>query len=142
MLMQRGPAILERGFGKHGGRTSRRSPMRTMRFAGVLAAVAAVALTARAAEACAYSIGAGWTPTGGGAPAQLTVLGKETCQGSIRWSGLQIIAPPQHGKVRVTGPSTYVYTPNRAYSGPDAFKVSASDTALGLVIGTVAITVQ
>jgi len=42
----------------------------------------------------------------------------------------------------VTGPSTYAYTPNRAYRGPDAFNVSASDSTVGLVIGTVAITVQ
>jgi hypothetical protein len=115
--------------------------MRMIRFAGLLAAAAAVALTVRAAEACASSVGTGWTPTGGGIPAQLTVLGKEACQGTIRLIGLQIIAPPQHGKVRVTGPSTYVYTPNRAYRGPDAFKVSAMDTTLGLVIGTVAISV-
>jgi hypothetical protein len=116
--------------------------MRTIRFASVLAAAAAVALNARAAEACAYNLGTGWSATGGGVPAQLEVLGGETCQGNIRWSGLQIIAPPQHGKVRVTGPSTYVYTPNRAYRGADAFRVSASDSTVGLVIGTVAITVQ
>jgi hypothetical protein len=116
--------------------------MRTIRLGGLLAAMAAVALSVRAAGACAYNVGAGWTPTGGGIPAQLMVLGSETCQGNIRWNGLQIIAPPQHGKVRVTGPSTYVYTPNRAYRGPDEFKVSASDATVGLVIGTVAITVQ
>jgi hypothetical protein len=115
--------------------------MRVIRFAGLLAAMAAVTLSAGAAAACTSNIGAGWTSTGGGTPAQLTVLGKETCQGSIRLIGMQIIAPPQHGKVRVTGPSTYVYTPNRAYRGPDAFKVSARDTTLGLVIGTVAISV-
>jgi hypothetical protein len=118
-----------------------RSLMRPIRFAGVLAAVAAVALTVRAAEACANNIGAGWTPTGGGIPAQLMVLGGETCQGTIRLAGLQIIAPPQHGKVRVTGPSTYAYTPKRAYRGPDLFKVSASDPKIGLVIGIVAVTV-
>jgi len=116
--------------------------MRMIRFAGLLAAIAAVASGVRAAEACAYNVGAGWTATGGGAAAQLIVLGGETCQGNIRWNGLQIIAPPQHGKVRVTGPSTYVYTPNRAYRGPDEFKVSASDSSVGLVIGTVAILVQ
>ena len=116
--------------------------MRTIRIAGALAAIAAVALGVRTAEACAYNVGTGWTATGDGIPAQLMVLGGETCQGNIRWKGLQIIAPPQHGKVRVTGPSTYVYTPNRAYRGPDAFKVSANDATVGLVIGTIAIMVQ
>ena len=116
--------------------------MRTNWFAGVLAATAAFASSAGAAEACAFNIGAGWTATGGGIPAELIVLGGEACQGNIRWNGLQIIAPPQHGKVRVTGPSTYVYTPNRAYRGPDAFNVSASDSKIGLVIGTVSIAVQ
>jgi len=117
-------------------------PMRTIRMAAVLAAIAAVAWCVSRAEACAHNIGAGWTAAGDGIPAQLIVLGGETCQGSIRWSGLQIIAPPQHGKVRVTGPSSYVYTPNRAYRGPDEFKVSAADATIGLVIGTVAIMVQ
>jgi Bacterial Ig domain len=116
--------------------------MRMKRFAGVLAAMAAVASSATAAQACAYSIGAGWNAAGGGVAAQLTVLGGETCRGNIRWNGLAIIAPPQHGKVRVTGPSSYSYTPNRAYRGPDAFKVSASDATAGLVIGTVAVAVQ
>ena len=95
-----------------------------------------------AAEACAYSIGSAWTATGGGVPAQLVVLGGETCQGNIRWPRMQIIAPPQHGKVRITGPSTYVYTPNRAYRGPDEFRVSATDSTVGLVIGIVEIMVQ
>ena len=113
-----------------------------IRFAGVGAAMAAVALSGWTAEACAYNLGAGWTAAGDGIPAQLVVLGGETCQGNIRWSGLQIIAPPQHGKVRVIGPSSYVYTPNRAYRGPDEFKVSANDATIGLVIGTVAIMVQ
>ncbi len=63
-------------------------------------------------------------------------------QGNIRWTGLQIIAPPQHGKVRITGPSTYVKAPNRAHRGPDEFKMPASDSAVGLVIGTVVIMVQ
>jgi len=122
--------------------------MHPIRLAGLQATVAAMMtvaatmLSVRAAEACAYNIGGGWTATGGGIPAQLVVLGGETCQGNIRWTGLQIIAPPQHGKVRITGPSTYVYTPNRAYRGPDEFKVSASDSTIGLVIGTVAIMVQ
>jgi hypothetical protein len=116
-------------------------PMFAIRLAALFSAVA-VALSAGEAEACAYSVGAGWTGAGGGMPAQMMVLGSETCQGNIRWSGLQIIAPPQHGKVRVTGPSTYVYTPNRAYHGPDEFKVSASDSTTGLVVGTVAILVQ
>jgi len=115
--------------------------MRMIRFAGALAATA-IALNTGKAAACAYNLGTGWSATGGGSPAQLVVLGGETCQGTIRWSGLQIIAPPRHGKVRVTGLSTYVYTPNRAYRGPDEFKVSASDPAAGLVIGTVAIMVQ
>jgi hypothetical protein len=116
--------------------------MRTIRLVRLMAALAAVASSGGGAEACAFSIGAGWTATGGGVPAQLMVAGSETCQANIRWNGLQIIAPPLHGKVRVTGPSTYVYTPNRAYRGPDAFNVSASDSTIGLVIGTVAITVQ
>jgi Big-like domain-containing protein len=112
------------------------------RFAGWMATAAAVALTAGAAQACSFTIGAGWSATGGGVPAQLIVLGSETCTGNIRWPGMQIIAPPQHGKVRLTGPSTYTYTPNRAYNGPDAFNVSAKDSTVGLVIGTVAITIQ
>jgi hypothetical protein len=116
--------------------------MRTIRLAILLAAIAAVASSVRAAEACAYNLGTGWTAAGDGVPAQLMVLGGETCQGSIRWNGLQIIAPPQHGKVRVTGPSTYVYTPNRAYRGPDEFRVSATDAAVGLLIGTIAVMVQ
>jgi hypothetical protein len=116
--------------------------MRPIRAAGLLAAMVAVVLDTGAAEACAYNVGERWTATGGGIPAQLVVLGGETCQGYIRWTGMQIIAPPQHGKVRITGPSTYVYTPNRAYRGPDAFMVSASDSTVGLVIGTVTITVQ
>jgi hypothetical protein len=116
--------------------------MRFNRCAGLVAGAVAAMVGGGEAEACAYSVGAGWTVNGAGLPAQLVVLGSETCQGNIRWSGLQIIAPPQHGKVRVTGPSTYSYTPNRAYRGPDAFKVSASDATLGLVIGTVAVTVQ
>ena len=115
--------------------------MRTIRLIGLAAVVAVVASSGRA-EACAFSIGAGWTATGGGVPAQLMVVGTETCQANIRWNNLQIIAPPLHGKVRVTGPSTYVYTPNRAYRGPDAFNVSATDSTIGLVIGTVAITIQ
>ena len=113
-----------------------------IRLAGLLATIAPMVLSVGAAEACAYNIGGGWTATGGGIPAQLVVLGGETCQGNIRWTGLQIIAPPQHGKVRITGPSTYAYTPNRAYRGPDEFKVSASDATVGLVIGTVAVMVQ
>ena len=116
--------------------------MHLIRFAGLLAVAAAFVSSVRATQACAYNVGAGWTATGGGIPAQLIVLGGETCQGNVRWNGLQIIVPPQHGKVRVTGPSTYVYTPNRAYRGPDEFKVSASDSATGMVIGIVAITVQ
>jgi Bacterial Ig domain len=116
--------------------------MRAIRLAGPLAALAALAVCGGAAEACAYNVGAGWSATGGGVPALLTVLGSESCQGAIRWVNLQIIAPPQHGKVRVIGPSTYTYTPNRAYRGPDAFNVSASDAKLGLVVGTVAIMVQ
>jgi hypothetical protein len=116
--------------------------MRAIRPAGLLAVVAAIVLNTRAAEACAYNLGSGWTATGGGVPAQLVVLGGETCQGDIRWTGMQVIAPPQHGKVRITGPSTYVYTPNRAYRGPDEFRVSASDSTVGLVIGIVAIMVQ
>jgi hypothetical protein len=116
--------------------------MRAIRFLRLMAISAALAPSLEAAEACAFSIGAGWTATGGGVPAQLMVVGSETCQANIRWNGLQIIAPPLHGKVRVTGPSTYVYTPNRAYRGPDAFNVSGVDSTVGLVIGTVAITVQ
>jgi Bacterial Ig domain len=116
--------------------------MRPIRPAGLLAVTAAGMLSLHAAQACAYDVGSGWTATGGGVPAQLIVLGGETCQGQIRWSGLQIIAPPQHGRIRVTGPSTYVYTPTRAYRGPDEFRVSARDSAAGLVIGSVAITVQ
>jgi hypothetical protein len=116
--------------------------MRAIRSTGLLAAMAAAALSVGAAEACAYSVGTGWTATGGGIPAQLVVLGGETCQGNIRWPGLQIIAPPQHGKVRVTGPSTYTYTPNPAYRGPDAFRVSANDSTVGLVVGDVAITIH
>ena len=116
--------------------------MRTMRLIRLVAAIAAFGPSVGAAEACAFSIGAGWTATGGGVPAQLMVVGSETCQANIRWNGLQIIAPPLHGKVRVTGPSTYAYTPNRAYRGPDAFNVSGVDSTVGLVIGTVAITVQ
>src|SRR5215471_15586569 len=102
--------------------------MRPTRSAGLLAAIAALVPNVHAAEACAYSIGSAWTATGGGVPAQLVVLGGETCQGNIRWPRMQIIAPPQHGKVRITGPSTYVYTPNRAYRGPDEFRVSATDS--------------
>jgi Big-like domain-containing protein len=115
--------------------------MHAVRLAAVLTAMA-VALSVGEAEACAYSVGAAWTRDGGGMPAQLMVLGGETCEGNIRWGGLQVIAPPQHGKVRVIGPSTYVYTPKRAYRGPDEFKVSASDATAGLIIGTVAIMVQ
>jgi Big-like domain-containing protein len=115
--------------------------MRKIRLMRLMAAIAAVAASG-GAKACAFSIGAGWTATGGGVPAQLMVVGTEACQANIRWNNLQIIAPPLHGKVRVTGPSTYAYTPNRAYRGPDAFNVSASDSTIGLVIGTVAITVQ
>ena len=116
--------------------------MRPIRFVGLLAAMISVVVSAGAAQACAYNVGERWTPTGGGVPAQLVVLGGETCQGNIRWTGLQIIAPPQHGKVRITGPSTYVYTPNRAYRGPDAFMASANDSTVGLVIGAVVIMVQ
>ncbi len=116
--------------------------MRTIRLIRLVAAMAAVASSGGAAAACAFSIGAGWTAAGGGIPAQLMVVGSETCPANIRWKGLQIIAPPLHGKVRVTGPSSYVYTPNRAYRGPDAFNVSGVDSTVGLVIGTVAITVQ
>jgi hypothetical protein len=120
--------------------------MRRVRFvrriAGLMATAAALGLAAGAAQACSFSTGAGWSATGGGVPAQLVVLGSETCTGKIRWPGMQIIAPPQHGKVRLTGPSTYAYTPNRAYHGPDAFNVSATDSTVGLVIGTVAITIQ
>jgi len=116
--------------------------MSEIHFAILLAAIAAVELDARTAQACAFDMGAGWTAQGDGIPAQLTVLGGETCQGNIRWNGLEIVAPPQHGRVRVTGPSTYVYTPNRAYRGPDEFKVLARDAMVGIVIGTVAIRVQ
>src|SRR5712692_3021439 len=38
-------------------------PMRTIRLCGLLAATASVALSARAAGACTYNLGAGWTPT-------------------------------------------------------------------------------
>jgi len=107
----------------------------------LLAAAAAAAMSAGAAAACGFNYGGGWTATGGGSPAQLIVLGGETCTGSIRGDTLRIIAPPQHGKIKVTGPSSYAYTPNRAYRGPDAFRVSAI-TAAGLVIGTVVITVE
>jgi len=117
--------------------------MRATRFTMQLVAATAVAtLGVGAAKSCAFDIGAGWTARGDGLPAQLVVLGAETCQGNIRWNGLQIIAPPQHGRVRVVGPSSYAYTPNRGYRGPDEFKVSASDATVGLVIGTVAIMVQ
>ncbi len=109
----------------------------------VMAAIAAaIGATDGTADACAFSLGGGWTAQGGGTPAQLVVLGGETCPGNVHGESLQIIAPPQHGKVRVTGPSTYVYTPNRAYRGPDVIGVSVRIAEVGLVIGTVAVTVQ
>ncbi len=95
-----------------------------------------------AARACAFSTGGGWTAAGDGVAAQLVVLGGETCQGSIRGDGLQIIAPPQHGRVRVTGPSSYSYTPKRAYRGPDVIRVSTNISGVGLVIGIIVVTVQ
>jgi hypothetical protein len=105
------------------------------------ALAAAVAMSAGAAEACTFDLGTGWTASGGGNPAHLIVLGGETCGGGVRGDTLKIIAPPQHGKIKVTGPSTYSYTPRRAYRGPDSFRVSAF-TAAGLVIGTVAVTIE
>jgi hypothetical protein len=107
----------------------------------LLATAAVVTMSAGAAGACAYNLGTGWTASGDGVPAQLVVLGGETCTGSVRGDTLRIIAPPQHGKIKVTGPATYSYTPHRAYRGPDVFRVSAI-LGGGLVIGTVAITVQ
>jgi len=104
-------------------------------WALLAAAIAVVA--ADAADACAFNYGGGWTATGGGAPGQLIVLGGETCTGSIHGDGLRIVAPPQHGKIKVTGPSSYAYTPNRAYRGPDMFRVSAIAAGIGLVIRAV-----
>jgi hypothetical protein len=94
------------------------------------------------ARACAFKADAGWTSTGGGSAAALTVLGSETCQGKVLGFDLQIIAPPRHGKVKVTGPSTYAYTPNRAYHGTDVIKVSARVDGIGLVIGSIIVTVE
>jgi hypothetical protein len=114
--------------------------MRKIYSAMLTAAFGAAAVNP--AGACAFNFGSGWTAIGGGSPGQLIVLGAETCTGSVHGDNLRIIAPPQHGKVKVTGPSSYSYTPNRAYRGPDAFKVSANAADIGLVIGTVAVTVQ
>jgi Bacterial Ig domain len=115
---------------------------RLMRAIGLamLATAATVALDSRA-NACAFSLGTGWTAAGEGTPAQLMVLGSETCAGSLRGDTLRIVAPPQHGKLKVTGPSSYSYTPNRAYRGPDSFRVSTM-TSGGMVIGTVIVGVQ
>jgi Bacterial Ig domain len=116
--------------------------MRKVPLAIMVLSGAAIAMVTTAAQACGYSLGAGWTQSGDGTPAQLAVLGSETCRGGIRGEGLRIIAPPQHGRVRVTGQSTYQYTPNRAYRGPDQFSVSAVLEGVGLVIGIVAVTVH
>jgi hypothetical protein len=111
-------------------------PMRKILLASVVSAAI------DPAAACGFNYGSGWTVSGGGTPGQLIVLGAETCTGSVQGSGLQIIAPPLHGKVKVTGANSYTYAPNRGYRGPDSFKVSANAPGVGLVIGTIAVTVQ
>ena len=108
----------------------------------LLAAFITVAADTNAARACAYIQDTGWTAAGGGTPAALMVLGGETCQGKVRGTNLQIIAPPHHGKVKIIGPSTYVYTPNRAFRGPDLMNVSAVIDGVGFVIGSIVITVE
>jgi Big-like domain-containing protein len=114
--------------------------MQIVRLAMLSVAVAVAAVDP--AAACAFNYGNGWTATGGGNPGELTVLGGETCTGSVRGDGLRIIAPPQHGKIKVTGPSSYAYTPNRAFRGTDTFNVSIIMAGIGLVVGTVAVTVH
>jgi hypothetical protein len=115
-------------------------PIRTnLSLAAVI--IVSAATVPHAAIACSFVYGAGWTATGGGTPGQLTVLGGETCTGVVHGNGVSIIAPPQHGKVKLTGPSSYAYTPNRAYRGPDTFKVSAAAANGSLVIGSIEITI-
>jgi hypothetical protein len=121
---------------------TRRDLMRKILFAALMAGVADFWLAQGMAHACASSTGGGWTSTGGGVAASLVVLGGETCQASIPGVNLQIIAPPRHGKVKIVGPSSYMYTPNRAYRGPDQINVSAVMGNAGLVIGTIAVTVN
>lgn len=115
-----------------------------MRTMAILATAVALSIAAGAGPAagCGFTYGVGWTATGGGTAGQLIVLGSETCTGSVRGDSLRIIAPPRHGKIKVTGPSSYVYTPTRGYRGPDTFNVSAIAAGVGLVIGTIDITIQ
>jgi hypothetical protein len=113
-------------------------PMRMILFAAFVSLVGNMGT----AEACSYRTDSGWTSTGGGTAAALTVLGSETCQGKIQGIGLQVIAPPRHGKVRITGPSTYVYTPNRAYRGTDVINLSAKVDGVGLVVGSIVVIVE
>lgn len=120
----------------------RKTPMRRKQLAMAAMMAAASIVTAGAAQACAYSPGAGWTPQGGGTPAAMVVLGKESCQGSVLGVNLQIIFPPQHGKVRVVNGNSYIYTPNRAYRGPDVFKVTTTIANVGLAIGAIMVMVQ
>jgi hypothetical protein len=114
------------------------APIRTI----LLAVFAVMVSDLGAAQACAYRAVSGWTASGSGPPAAMVVLGNESCQGKIQGLNLQIVAPPRHGKVKVTGPSSYVYTPNRAFRGSDLIRVSADVAGSGIVIGTIIVTVQ
>jgi hypothetical protein len=117
--------------------------MRAMAAGALLLAGLFLGAATGPAAACAFKYGTGWTSSGGaGTPGQLIVLGAESCTGSVHGDGLRIIAPPRHGKIKITGPSSYSYTPNRAYRGPDTFNVSAIAAGVGLVIGTIEVTVQ
>jgi hypothetical protein len=78
--------------------------------------------------------------TAQGAPVTITVLANDT---DIDGPALSIaaVSDPPHGTAVANGNGTITYTPDAAYSGPDAFAYTASDGAATSNLATVSITV-